>query len=107
MGGASGAGVLLAACGGSSDSGSGSGSDSGAQSPAAGGVKKPSGPWTFTDDRKKAVTLDRTPDRTSSPTSVPRPPCTTTASNVTGVFGPTSSRTARPTRRPATSTSRR
>ncbi|MEV6010892.1 ABC transporter substrate-binding protein [Streptomyces sp. NPDC051976] len=63
MGGAAGAGALLAACGSSSDSGSGSGSDSGAKSPAAGGMKKPSGPWTFTDDRKKAVTLDRTPDK--------------------------------------------
>lgn len=63
MGGAAGAGALLAACGSSSDSGSGSGSGSGAKSPAAGGVKKPSGPWTFTDDRKKAVTLDRTPGK--------------------------------------------
>jgi len=56
-GGTAGLGALLAACGGSSDSGS-SGS-SGSKDAAA--AKTPSGPWTFTDDRKKTVKLGSPP----------------------------------------------
>ncbi|NJP47512.1 ABC transporter substrate-binding protein [Actinacidiphila epipremni] len=65
-GGALGAGALLAACGGSdADSGSGSGSGSGKSSAGSGATggngKKAAGPFTYTDDRKKTVTLGSTP----------------------------------------------
>jgi iron complex transport system substrate-binding protein len=54
VGGSAGLGALLAACGGSSDSGS-------AQDGTNGTGKAPARPWTFTDDRKKTVKADRTP----------------------------------------------
>ncbi|MDD1060636.1 ABC transporter substrate-binding protein [Streptomyces cocklensis] len=55
-GGALGAGALLAACGGSD-------SDAGSPAPAAtsGGAKPSTGPFSFTDDRKTTVALDRPP----------------------------------------------
>ncbi|MFI0941811.1 ABC transporter substrate-binding protein [Streptomyces sp. NPDC021020] len=63
-GGALGAGALLAACGGS-DSGSGSGADSGSGSGSGSGSASAgagaSGPFSFTDDRKKAVSLGKAP----------------------------------------------
>ncbi|SEG58834.1 iron complex transport system substrate-binding protein [Actinacidiphila yanglinensis] len=54
-GGSVGLGALLAACGGSSGS-----SDSGADGKASGSAT-PSGPFTFTDDRKKTVKADHIP----------------------------------------------
>jgi iron complex transport system substrate-binding protein len=57
VGGSVGLGALVAACGSSSDSDSGAGSGSSASTPAT----APAGPWTFTDDRRKTVSLDRRP----------------------------------------------
>ncbi|WP_069467519.1 ABC transporter substrate-binding protein [Actinacidiphila rubida] len=58
-GGTVGLGALLAACGGSSGSG---GSDAaGPKGSGTGTATTPAGPWTFTDDRKQQVKLDRTP----------------------------------------------
>ncbi|NUS10281.1 MAG: ABC transporter substrate-binding protein [Streptomyces sp.] len=58
-GGVLGAGALLAACGGSgSDDGSGSGTSAAS---ASGSAKPSAGPFSFTDGRKKTVSLDRTP----------------------------------------------
>ncbi|MFF6957437.1 ABC transporter substrate-binding protein [Streptomyces sp. NPDC008317] len=60
VGGSVGIGALLAACGGSSDKDSkDSGADSGGT--ADSGAKTPAGPWSFTDDRKTTVKLDKTP----------------------------------------------
>jgi iron complex transport system substrate-binding protein len=62
-GGALGVGALLAACGSSSDSAgpdsAGPASGKGATTP--GGAKSPAGPWSFTDDRRQTVRLDRAP----------------------------------------------
>ncbi|MEU6854464.1 ABC transporter substrate-binding protein [Actinacidiphila alni] len=65
VGGSVGIGALLAACGGSSDKSSGDGTDSGSGSGAtkSASAKPPAGPWTFTDDRKTAVKLDKTPTK--------------------------------------------
>lgn len=63
-GGSAGLGALLAACGGSPGSGADSGSDPGSPGSSGGkgpGVRTPSGPWTFTDDRRKTVELAHTP----------------------------------------------
>ncbi|MFG2225912.1 ABC transporter substrate-binding protein [Streptomyces sp. NPDC050161] len=76
-GGALGVGALLAACGGGKGSGSANGGGGG-------------GPWSFTDDRKKKVSLDHTPQRIVAFTG-------TAAAlhdfgiddQVVGVFGPT------------------
>lgn len=57
-GGSVGIGALLAACG-SSDKDSDAGS--GSTSASASATKPAAGPWTFTDDRKTAVKLDKTP----------------------------------------------
>jgi iron complex transport system substrate-binding protein len=57
-GGTVGLGALLAACGGSSSSGS---SGSGATKTGGKDTNAPSGPWSFTDDRKKTVKADRIP----------------------------------------------
>jgi iron complex transport system substrate-binding protein len=57
-GGSAGLGALLAACGGSSGSGTSSAKGAASGSSAA---NTPSGPWKFTDDRKKTVSLIRTP----------------------------------------------
>jgi iron complex transport system substrate-binding protein len=57
-GGSLGLGALLAACGSSSDSSDASDAPSGKATSTA-----PAGPWTFTDDRPKAVRADRRPDR--------------------------------------------
>ncbi|WP_030675503.1 ABC transporter substrate-binding protein [Streptomyces rimosus] len=82
-GGAVGIGALLAACGGGKDSGS------------QGGVK--GGAWSFTDDRKKKVSLDHTPQRIVAFTG-------TAAAlydfgvdkQVVGVFGPTKLKDGKP-----------
>ncbi|MCL2553059.1 MAG: ABC transporter substrate-binding protein [Actinomycetia bacterium] len=58
-GGTAGLGALLTACGGSS--GSGDAKASGTKGSASGAATTPAGPWTFTDDRKKPLRLDRTP----------------------------------------------
>ncbi|BBA96513.1 putative ferrichrome ABC transporter substrate-binding protein [Actinacidiphila reveromycinica] len=55
-GGSVGLGALLAACGGSSDSGSDPAASSGGT-----GAKTSSGPWSFTDDRKQTVKADHAP----------------------------------------------
>jgi iron complex transport system substrate-binding protein len=76
-GGAVGVGALLAACGGGKGPGSGGGSGKG-------------GPWSFTDDRRKKVSLDGTPQRIVAFTG-------TAAAlhdfgiddQIVGVFGPT------------------
>ncbi|KWT62898.1 ABC transporter substrate-binding protein [Streptomyces albus subsp. albus] len=82
-GGAVGIGALLAACGGGKDSGS------------KGDVK--GGSWSFTDDRKKKVSLDHTPQRIVAFTG-------TAAAlydfgidkQVVGVFGPTKLKNGKP-----------
>lgn len=56
-GGSVGVGALLAACGSSSDS------DDDLKRASPGAAKTTAGPWTFTDDRKTPVTLDRTPTK--------------------------------------------
>jgi iron complex transport system substrate-binding protein len=58
-GGALGLGALLTACGSSSDSDAGSADGSG----TAGTSKTPSGPWSFTDDRKKTAKSDTVPTK--------------------------------------------
>ncbi|WP_234343923.1 ABC transporter substrate-binding protein [Streptomyces sp. NRRL F-5123] len=61
-GGALGAGALLAACGGSgSGSGSGAGPGSGSGSGTSSAGAGASGPFSFTDDRRKAVSLGKAP----------------------------------------------
>ncbi|WP_435175713.1 ABC transporter substrate-binding protein [Actinacidiphila sp. bgisy145] len=82
-GGSVGLGALLAACGGSS----GSGSDTAAAS-SGGKDTKAGGPWSFTDDRKKTAKADRIPANLVAYTG-------TAAAlrdygvECTGVFGPT------------------
>ncbi|MEU7159588.1 ABC transporter substrate-binding protein [Streptomyces chrestomyceticus] len=84
-GGAVGIGALLAACGGGKDK------DSGAQGNVKGGA------WSFTDDRKKKVSLDHTPQRIVAFTG-------TAAAlydfgidkQVVGVFGPTKLKNGKP-----------
>lgn len=63
VGGSVGIGALLAACGSSSDKNSkDSGAGSGGKTDAA-DAKAPAGPWSFTDDRKTAVKLDKAPTK--------------------------------------------
>jgi len=57
-GGTVGLGTMLAACGGSSGSSDANATDGPGASATA---TTPAGPWTFTDDRKKTVKLDRAP----------------------------------------------
>ncbi|WP_232792258.1 ABC transporter substrate-binding protein [Actinacidiphila yeochonensis] len=83
-GGTVGLGALLAACGGSSDSGSGS-AKAKAKATASG---KASGPFRFTDDRKKTVTLDAIPTRVVAYVGVAAA-LHDYGVECTGVFGPT------------------
>ncbi|MEC3993313.1 ABC transporter substrate-binding protein [Actinacidiphila sp. DG2A-62] len=86
-GGSVGLGALLAACGGSDGDSSGSGSgDGGGKGTSS--AKAPSGPWTFTDDRKKTVRLDRAPTRLVAYVGVAAA-LHDYGIECTGVFGPT------------------
>src|SRR3954453_11796265 len=63
--GALGTGAFLAACSSSASSKSSAGAEAGAKTGAEAGAKngRASGPWSFTDDRKQALTAKSAPSR--------------------------------------------